>query len=53
MPNVHLNMAKWREAVAKKDFPRRDSTFAWPSPRKEDQESKNDSGSENSSGWSL
>ena len=52
MPNVHLNVAKWREAVTKKDFPRRESAFAWPSPRREDEESENDSGSGDSSGWS-
>ena len=52
MPNVHLNVAKWREALTKKDFPRRDSTFAWPGLRKEDDESENDSSTEESTGWS-
>ena len=50
MPNVHLNVSKWREAVAKKDFPRRDSAFSWPGPRRENEESEADSSSENSSG---
>ena len=50
MPNVHLNVSKWRESVAKKDFPRRDSTFSWPGPRRENEESEADSSSENSSG---
>ena len=52
MPNVHLNVGKWREAVTKKDFPRRDSAFSWPGPRREDEESETDSSSEDSSGWS-
>ena len=51
MPNVHLNVAKWREAVSK-DFLRRDSAFSWPGPRREDEDSSSDSSSENSSGWS-
>ena len=52
MPNVHLNVAKWREALTKKDFPRRDSAFAWPGQRREDDESENDSSTEDSTGWS-
>ena len=52
MPNVHLNVAKWREAMTKNDFPRRDSAFAWPGPRREDDESENDSSTDDSTGWS-
>jgi hypothetical protein len=40
MPNYHMTVERWREAVDKGDYERRESTLKWPSPRQEDGESE-------------
>jgi hypothetical protein len=54
MPNVHLNSLKWRETLEKHSgtgtFPRRPSTFSWPTPRREDVDTEPEDNFEDVSG---
>ena len=50
MPNIHLNSVKWKEAVEKGDFPRRESAFCWPNPRREDVDTEPEDAFEDTSG---